>query len=195
MHLNDQQLIELDEKCLNHLASCSQCKQRMEVLTQLRVGLQAEDIPKPSVSLDEGWQALKIAQQAHQKNLKFESKKRSQRWSLSHLPLAASILLVVLFIGDKYISKANIDHSMLITALIEQNNLLQKQLTTIQKNQHNNIESDGQLRYSLTVQDRKIQQAYIDSASEEQKLLLWLERQKIIERWFEKQNTPQLLEI
>lgn len=198
MHLNDQQLIELDEGNLNHITSCSVCRQRLEVLKQLRAGLQDIDIPESFIPLNDGWQALKLAQQAQQQqpNVSYNlNSKRGQRWWISSLSLAASIVLIAIIFHDKYIVAPQINHDIQLAALIEQNNLLQKKLAAMQENNNKTIEGYGQLRYLLTSLDQQIQQAYIDTKPAEQKLLLWLERQKTIERWFEKKEAPKSIKI
>lgn len=196
MHLDDQQLIELDESSLIHITSCAVCRQRLAVLKQLRANLQEVAIPEPIISLDDGWQAVKLAQQTHQKNVSYnQNNNNEQHWWNNPLPLAASILLLAFILGDKYFIAPDIEDDIQLTALIEQNDILQKQLAAMQEGKNKNMNGGGQLRYQLTAIDQKIQRAYIETTSAEQKLLLWLERQKTIERWIEKQNAPQSIKI
>jgi hypothetical protein len=196
VHLDDQQLIELDESSLIHITSCAVCRQRLAVLKQLRANLQEVAIPEPIISLDDGWQAVKLAQQTHQKNVSYnQNNNNEQHWWNNPLPLAASILLLAFILGDKYFIAPDIEDDIQLTALIEQNDILQKQLAAMQEGKNKNMNGGGQLRYQLTAIDQKIQRAYIETTSAEQKLLLWLERQKTIERWIEKQNAPQSIKI
>ncbi|NQZ82799.1 MAG: hypothetical protein HRT52_17460 [Colwellia sp.] len=196
MHLNDQQLIELDECNLSHIASCATCRQRAEVLKQLRIDLQEVVILEPLISLDDGWQALKLEQQIHIKNVSFNlDKRRAQRWWLSGISFAASILLMVIVFDSPYSSAPNVDHNAQLIALIEQNKLLQQQLVAMQENNQKAAADYGQLRYQLTMLDQKIQQAYIDVTPAEQKLALWLERQKAIEHWLTKKPIPKSINI
>ncbi len=196
MHLNDQQLTELGENELSHISSCSLCKQRLTVLKQLRSGLISVDIPAPIQSLEEGWQALKLAQQVHQKELTIvKNKKNAQLWKFSSLSLAASILFVVIFFGNHHTFSPEVDHEAQLVALIEQNNLLQQQLVALQNDKKTAVDDYGLLRYQLTAMDKKIQQVYTDITPTEQKLALWLERQKTIERWLAKKPTAKAIKI
>jgi hypothetical protein len=196
VHLNDQQLIDLGENERSHISACSVCRQRLEVLKELRTGLQNIDIPEPVQSLEDGWQALKLAQQFHQKELTIvQQNKNAKLWKFSSLSLAASILLVIVSVGHNYTFSPRGEHETQLALLIEQNNLLQQQVVALQNDKKTAVDDYGQLRYQLTTLDQQIQQVYTDIAPTEQKLALWLKRQKTIELWLAKKPTTRAIKI
>ena len=178
MHLNDEQLLDLNDKHKNHVNNCELCANRLENLKAVQG--QLNSLPQLSMP-NKSWQNLQLKHQVSQKNIQLvQHKKRMQRWKLSSLALAASILLVLLVpqLDDSNIPKNDLNQQ--VAELIEQNNWLQQELYKT------NLELESQqvdlslVSSQLSILDTSIQQAYMEQLPATEVSKLWQKRLKVI---------------
>ena len=178
MHLNDDQLLDLNDEHKNHVNNCELCANRLENLKAVQD--QLNSLPQLSIP-NKSWQNLQLKHQVSQKNIQLvQHKKRMQRWKLSSLALAASILLVLLVpqLDDSNIPKNDLNQQ--VAELIEQNNWLQQELYKT------NLELESQqvdlslVSAQLSILDTSIQQAYMEQLPATEVSKLWQKRLEII---------------
>lgn len=178
MHLNDDQLLDLNDEHKNHVNNCELCANRLENLKAVQDQLNI--LPQLSIP-NKSWQNLQLKHQVSQKNIQLvQHKKRMQRWKLSSLALAASILLVLLVpqLDDSNIPKNDLNQQ--VAELIEQNNWLQQELYKT------NLELESQqvdlslVSSQLSILDTSIQQAYMEQLPATEVSKLWQKRLKVI---------------
>ena len=194
MHLNNDQLLEPDEGDLSHLSKCEECRARAENLSLVRSRLQS--MPEKINPLDQ-WQSIQSSYYAQAGITELASaRKRATFWKMASGAIAASF--AVFIIWQTFYQAHDADMSsqdVVITALIKENNVMQQQLgdqLAVQRTP--NIKTTG-LLVELEVINAKIQQAYLEKQSEEQKMHLWQQRQILLQSTLSAIKQAHVIEI
>jgi len=178
MHLNDEQLLDLNDKHKNHVNNCELCANRLENLKAVQG--QLNSLPQLSMP-NKSWQNLQLKHQVSQKNIQLaQHKKRMQRWKLSSLALAASISLVLLVPQVHDFNSPKNDLNQQIAELIEQNNWLQQELYKTNLELESKQVGLSLVSAQLSILDTSIQQAYMEQLPATEVSKLWQKRLEII---------------
>ena len=194
MHLNNDQLLEPDEGDLNHLSKCEVCRSRAENLSLVRSRLQS--LPDKTVLVDQ-WQSIQSSYYAQAGITELVSARRTATfWKIASGAIAASFAVFMLW--QVFYQTPDVDVSsqdVVIAALIKENNVMQQQLSdqlTVQRTP--NIRTTG-LLVELEVINAKLQQAYLEKQSEEQKMHLWQQRQILLQTILSAIKQPHVIEL
>ena len=194
MHLNNDQLLEPDEGDLSHLSKCEVCRTRAENLSIIRSRLQS--MPEKTTSVDQ-WQSIQSSYYAQTGMTELVSARRTAAfWKVASGAIAASF--AVFMIWQVFHQTPDVEVSsqdVVIAALIQQNNTMQQQLNdqlTVQRTL--NIKTRG-LLVELEVINSKLQQAYLEKKSEEQKMHLWQQRQILLQTTLSAIKHAHVIEI
>lgn len=174
MHLNDYQLLELDERGKLHLNECLECSKKAENLAKIRQAL--GNLPIRELP-NKDWQTLKQLHLSENNNVKylFGIKKRKVSWAIS-LGIAASVLLMV------YIPSMSIFESQLLSEnqelfnLIEESNQLQQSLFNSTIGEESDQWEISLIQSKINLVDQSLQQAYLHRRSIDEISLLWNKR-------------------
>ncbi|MDX2464656.1 MAG: hypothetical protein QNK31_09135 [Porticoccus sp.] len=194
MHLNNDQLLEPDEGDLSHLSKCEVCRSRAENLSIFRSRLQS--MPEKLTPIDQ-WQSIQSSYYAQAGITELVSARRTATfWKVASGAIAASFAVFMLWQTFYQAHDADMSsQDVVITALIKENNVMQQQLgdqLTVQRTP--NIKTTG-LLVELEVINAKLQQAYLEKQSEEQKLHLWQQRQILLQTILSAIKQPHVIEL
>jgi len=179
MHLNNEQLLELDDIAKSHLACCSDCRNKVKNIASLRMGLTKLPILKMPTN---NWQQTKQAYLLQLKEQQAEkSKKEMKFWRAGALSMAASLLIVVLWEMPKLSVNSHMppEKETQLSQLIAHNQLLQQEFSQRATASINSVYL-VQLNEELSNIDKALQHAYAESVSNKEKEQLWQQRHKII---------------
>lgn len=195
MHLSDDQLIERNEDSQPHLQQCDLCQKRLADLTTFRKRLQ--ELPESKAPQD-FWQQIKRQHYSElEQKQASNAKKQIRFWRYSSIALAASLViaLVVQISFSSTSLMAPNQQSTQIALLIEQNRLLQQQLSSSTLQTNVSQTSVVKLQLNLLEIDRLLQSAYELDLPDEDKEKLWRQRQQLIESSLTKNKQPKILRI
>lgn len=193
MHLNDEQLLELDQSGHLHIDQCESCRQRASNLNEMRQVFQS----MPDISLPSGgWQEIQKIQNERQQ---FSDLKRTRqqltRWKIGSLALAASLTAIMLWPVSHTPPLTSPLSNQQLNALIEQNRYLQQQLDlTLETNNQTNV-SYQMLKMDIQSIDQSIQRAYLQGDSDEQKSSLWEIRKQLVDQLLSNDKKIQTIRI
>jgi len=179
MHLNNEQLLELDDTARLHLACCSDCRNKVKNIANLRVGLTELPILKMPTN---NWQQTKQAYLLQLKEQQAEKSNRDMKfWRAGALSMAASLLIVVLWGMPKLSVNSHmpLTKETQLSQLITHNQLLQQEFSQRATASINSVYL-VQLNEELSQIDKALQQAYAESVSNKEKEQLWQQRHKVI---------------
>ena len=194
MHLNNDQLLEPDDGDLSHLSKCDVCRSRAKKLSLFRSRLQS--MPEKANPVDQ-WLSIQSSYYAQAGITELVSaRKTATFWKIASGAIAASFAVFMIWqvlyqAPDFEVSSQDV----VIAALIQQNNTMQQQLNhvlTVQRTP--NIKTRG-LLVELEVINTKLQQAYLEKESEEQKMHLWQQRQILLQTTLSAIKHAHVLEI
>ena len=184
MHLNDQQLIELDETDHAHISECDSCRIKANNLINLRQ--QLSELPEQE-KIPSSWSEVQnIHSKRQQAKQLQQNRKLLNKWRLGSFALAASLLMVLIWPGSEPTIE-QINKTQLAT-LIEQNNLLQLKL-----GQELNSTASVNLKLimlDISDIDQAIQRAYLLKMDDTEKLKLWKTRRELIEQLLADKQQP-----
>ena len=194
MHLNNVQLLEPDEGDLSHLSKCEVCRSRAENLSIFRSRLQS--MPEKITPIDQ-WQSIQSSYYAQTGMTELVSaRKTAAFWKVASGAIAASFAIFIIWQVFYQAHDADMSsQDVVITALIKENNVMQQQLSdqlTVQRTP--NIKTTG-LLVKLEVINAKLQQAYLEKQSEEQKMHLWQQRQILLQTILSAIKQPHVIEL
>jgi len=179
MHLNNEQLLELDDTAKLHLISCSDCRKKVKNIANLRMGLTKLPVLKMPTN---NWQQTKQAYLLQLKEQQAEKSKREMKiWRAGALSMAASLLIVVLWGMPKLSVNSHmpLTKETQLSQLIAHNQLLQQEFSQRATASLDNVYL-VQLNDELSKIDKALQQAYAESVGNKEKEQLWQQRHKII---------------
>lgn len=191
MHLNDQQLLELNDEHQHHLEQCKECSLRAKNLAKIRE--QLNTLPTTELP-NKNWQAIKE---------QFESQQVINKprvnvfkfWHVASLAIAASALLMIYMPSVNMLNTPELSKDQQLANLIEENNQLQQQLFT-SLNEKNNGQIDIVLMQSeLSLIDFSIQQAYLEEGEIDDLSKLWTQRLALMKNQFSRQSSPNTVNI
>lgn len=195
MHLSDDQLIEKTVESQSHLQQCGICQQKLTELNSFRQ--QLKELPQTKAPQD-FWQQIK---HHHYNKLEqkqaIKAKRKIQFWRNSSLALAAS-LVVALFVQigfSNFSQQDSLQQNTQIALLIEQNRLLQQQLTAGVLHADFSETSVVKLQQNLLEIDRLLQQAYELNLPVQDKENLWKQRQELIKSSITNTKKPKIHRI
>lgn len=194
MHLNNEQLLEPGDTDLKHLSQCQQCRSRMENLGLIRTQLQS--IPERAVHTDQ-WQEIKQGYQAGTNLSELASAKRTINfWRVTSGAIAASFALFVIWQSISVTPKQSEQlQNTSFTALIDENSALQRQLNNqLTAKQEINARTAG-LLVELDIINIKLQKAYLEKGSKNQKQDLWQQRQVLLKSTLAAIRHPHVIKI
>jgi hypothetical protein len=185
MHLSDDKLISARDGSLTgdggeHLKTCKSCQSRLDALVGLRGKL--NELPLISMPSDQ-WDTIKQQHQIDRTKQALEhSKNRSRFWQFSSFALAASFagfFVAFIFLGESQIPNgSSIERK--VAGLIEENNQLQKVLKNQNSKKQYYLATVHSYEMELEKIDKELQIAYIEGASPEAKVKLWMARKLLI---------------
>ena len=195
MHLSNQQILELNADAHAHLKECSECSNKLANLEKMRERLADQETVKAP---DEIWQRLRTSYPSVQKEQQIQkTEKRVTFWQITSLALAASLTAVVLFpwSGNDITVKNQGTVDVQLANLIQENNVLQRQLKVQLTSNKLNRTSVMRLQADLSNLDKAIQQAYVQKLSNTEKSELWRQRQSLIKQSLYTINQPKVVRI
>lgn len=194
MHLNNDQLLEPTEEETRHLPTCDVCQSRAENLSLIRARLQS--IPETSAPVDQ-WQKIQSDYYARETPSELISARRSKTfWQVASGAIAASFALFMIWQSYYQSPDAGMSsQDVVFAALIKENNTLQQQLTEqLRLMQAPNSKTAG-LLVKLEVIDTKLQQAYLEKHSSEQKAQLWEQQQVLLKTTLSAIRQPNVIRL
>lgn len=191
MHLNDEQLLELNDEHQHHLAQCEMCSLRVENLAKIREQLSA----LPTAELpNKNWQAIK--EQFENQHVITKSRINVFKfWQLASIAIAASALLMIYMPSVNLLNIPELSKDQQLANLIAENNQLQQQLFE-SLNEKKNQQMDVALMQSeLSLIDLSIQQAYLDEGTIDDLSKLWTQRLALMRNQFSHQSAQNSVNI
>jgi len=195
MHLSNDELLELDDVGREHLAQCSQCQVRATNLAKIRNQFQNMPNVEP---LSAGWQQIRASyQQELQHKALMAERKKVKFWQMVSGGIAASFILMsawqyVKLPADQITITSQ---QALIAQVIQENNEIQQQLI----NKYAFGPSLEYHRVGIQVElehiDSKIQKAYLEKLSDQEKLRLWRQRHALLKTALENASQTHILKI
>ncbi len=195
MHLTNEQLLELNEENREHLAQCEACCVRAKNLAAMRTKLQ--DLTEQKPTLD-NWQQIKTSyqNQKHQQQIDLANKK-VVFWKKISVAMAAS--LVLFLAGQNYVLNNNqqksFNQALELAKAVESNDMVQNLLVSQLKNNSLNTMQVLSLQSELDNIDRKLQQAYLNKNSNEEKSTLWQQRRELIQSSIVADKKTEIMKI
>ena len=194
MHLNNEQLLEPDDAGIQHLSECEECRLRSGNLSLIRSRLQS--IPDKSTQSDQ-WQEIQRGYFAQSNSTELIAARRSRTfWKVATGAMAASFALFMIW--QNYYQPIDADISsrnVVFAALIKENNALQQQLTEqLAVLQVPDSKTAG-LLVELEVIDTRLQQAYLEKQSAEQKIHLWEQQQILLQTTLSAIKQPHVIRL
>ena len=193
MHLNNDQLLEPSEGDLNHLSKCEKCQSRAENLSLIRSRLQS--MSEKVVPVDQ-WQSIKRSYYVQTGTTELVSARRTATfWKITSGAIAASFAIFLIWQNYHQTPDTDMASQDVFAALIKENNTMQQQLDdqlTVQRAP--NIKTMG-LLVELEVINAKLQQAYLEKKTEEQKIRLWKQRQILLQTTLSAINQPHVIKL
>lgn len=178
-HLTVQQLIEFDEHAHSHILSCDQCRDNLQHLTQIRSRLHEMPLLVAPAALELQIDVY-LQNQSTSLNPQASSYKKTFAWQTAYLAMAASVVVIVAISGWRITAPDKENVYTELAQMIDKNNQLFDQQTNEVTNTIGFI--DLQLDDELTALDAKIQNAYLNHASAQQKLRLWEQRYQLLSK-------------
>lgn len=193
MHLNDEQLLELDEVGHKHVDQCAICQQKVQNLISIRQQLVA--LPQSS-NMPDRWSDIQKDYADIQQSKQLErTRGQLKRWQLGSFALAASLSAVLLWPGTPSLPPFEQSANSQLTALIEQNNFLQHQLDLKSQNNYLTNVSYKRMQIDINNIDLAIQRAYLKDANIDEKSKLWKTRKQLIRQILSEDNKTRTLRI
>ena len=194
MHLNIEQILEPDDADIKHLSACEKCRLRSENLGLIRSRLQS--IPEKTTTLDQ-WQDIQSSYCAQAGTTDLIAARKSRKfWQVASGAIAASFVLFMLWQNFSRTPDVVMSpESVIFAALIKENNAMQQHLNE-QLTTHPvpNTKTAG-LLVELEVVNIEIQQAYLEKKSDEQKMRLWQQRQKLLQSTLSALKQPPVIKV
>ena len=191
MHLTDEQLLELDEISKQHLIECNECKQRVDILLNIRQQLtQQKTMPK----FEQNWQEIK---QGYQREQQKKSETKIIFWRFSALAFAAAFVFMTVLPLFKAPSINGIvdENEITLANWVEQNKQAQQQLEQqLSSNLLLRVQFN-QLQVQLTDIDKALQQVYLLNKGTSEKIKLWQQRKKAIDNSLKKMQQTHIISI
>jgi hypothetical protein len=194
MHLNNDQLLEPTEEETEHLSTCDECQLRAENLNLIRSRLQS--IPETSAPVDQ-WQKIRSDYYARLTPPELISARRSKAfWQVASVAIAASFALFMIWQSYYQSPDENVSsRDITFAALIKENNILQQQLTEQLKSLKAPNSKTAGLLVQLEVIDTKLQKAYLEKHSSEQKAKLWEQQQVLLRTTLSAIRQPDVIRL
>lgn len=193
MHLNDEQLLELDDDNEYHISQCEECNKRAKNLAKLRKEL--KNLPLKSLP-DKNWQTLK--QIYSTRNYKAEPMRgisSGKLWPVIGVSIAASALLMIFTPSIDIFGSKALSQNQQIVALIEKNNLLQQQLVDFMSAQDKEKIHGSLIRSQLSLIDQSIQHVHLKEGSSNELLQLWNQRCELMKEELSQQPNSHIIRI